>query len=284
MARRGGSDEDDDVPWLAAADEEPRHTLLPGRGLMLIVVGLSALALIVVGLVYAVVERPGSDDVYADADGEVPLIRAPDTPYKVKPADPGGMDVDGMNQLSFEAAGGIDPGGDLALDALPEEPMQRPTASAPAPRPVAPPAPPPDAVAEAMPKSAAPPADKPKPVAEKSKPAVVAEKPKPAPVKTDDRLASLDKELSKAAAPASDGGSYALQLGAFSTQAKANEVWKDFSGRYTYLKGLEKSVVMLERDGQKLYRLRATGVTSRATADNLCARLRVAGEQCSVAQ
>jgi cell division septation protein DedD len=280
MARRGG--DEDDVPWLAAADEEPRHTLLPGRGLMLIVVGLSALALLVVGLVYAVVERPGSDDVYADATGEVPLIRAPDAPYKVRPVDPGGMDVDGMNQLSFEAAGGLDPGGDLALDALPEEPMQRPVAGQPAPPPVAvaqaAPAPKPAAPAMAVP-------EKPMPVAEKPKPVVVAEKPKPAPAKSGDRLASLDKELSKAAAPpASDGGSYALQLGAFSTQAKANDVWKDFSGRYSYLKGLEKSVVTLERDGQKLYRLRATGVTGRATADNLCARLRVAGEQCSVAQ
>ena len=36
-------------------------------------------------------------------------------------------------------------------------------------------------------------------------------------------------------------------------------------------------------DGKTLYRLRATGVTSRAQAKDLCGRLKVAGEQCVIA-
>ena len=54
------------------------------------------------------------------------------------------------------------------------------------------------------------------------------------------------------------------------------------TGRYVYLADLKKSVIAVERDGGKLYRLHATGITSRAQADNLCGRLRVAGDQCTV--
>ncbi|MCA3566695.1 SPOR domain-containing protein, partial [Bradyrhizobium sp.] len=88
----------------------------------------------------------------------------------------------------------------------------------------------------------------------------------------------------KPAASASDSGNFSLQLGAFSTNAKANEVWKSFTGRYSYIAPLGKAIDALERDGKTLYRLRATGITSRATAQNLCARLKVAGESCSVTE
>ena len=259
MSRRGGSEGDDDTPpWLAPAEPDLRRgrsTVVPGSRFNLWLLLLGGLLLLVVGLVYALLAKPEDDrQVYAAADGEVPLIRAPDAPFKVRPANPGGLDLEGGNQSAFEAAGGLDPGGDLNFDALPEEPIDRSVLTAPR---RAAPAPPAAVPAETAELPAAKPVAAPKPEA------------KTAP-------------KNETQEPVSDGGSYALQLGAFSTQAKANEAWKNFTGRYSYLADLEKSVIALERDGAKLYRLRATGVSSRAQADNLCARLKVAGDQCTV--
>ena len=61
-------------------------------------------------------------------------------------------------------------------------------------------------------------------------------------------------------------------------------MWKRFSGRFTYLADLKERIDVVERDEKKLYRLRATGLTSRKTAENFCQRLKVAGETCSVTE
>jgi cell division septation protein DedD len=268
MSRRGGYDEEDDTPpWLAPAEPDRRRssTVVPGRSFNRWLLALAALLVLVVGLVYAMIAKPEDDrQVYATVDGEVPLIRAPDTPFKVRPADPGGLDLGG-NQSAFEAAGGLDPGGDLNFDALPEEPIDRSEILAGAPRPAAPVAAAAEPVEEAP---AAPvPAPKPKPAAETPKPDV----------------RTPPKNETKEPVP-DDRGSYSLQLGAFSSEAKANAAWKSITGRYSYLADLGKSVIAVERDDTKLYRLRATGVSSRAQADNLCGRLRAAGDQCSVVE
>jgi cell division septation protein DedD len=268
MGRRGGHDDDDDTPpWLAPAEPDGRATVVSGRSFNRWLLLLAGLLLLVVGLVYAMIAKPDDDaQVYATVDGEVPLIRAPDGPFKVRPADPGGLDLEGGNQSAFEAAGGLDPGGDLNFDALPEEPIDRSEIAA-----VSQPAPAPAARTPAI---DAPPAR-----------TIVVETPKPAAPKAEatSEAKTAPKNETKEPVP-DDGGSYALQLGAFSSEAKANAAWKSFTGRYAYLADLGKSVIALERDGEKLYRLRATGIGSRAQADNLCGRLRAAGDQCSVVE
>jgi hypothetical protein len=75
-------------------------------------------------------------------------------------------------------------------------------------------------------------------------------------------------------APAAGGGT--IQLGAFSSQAGANNAWKAMSGRFKYLSGLTHSVVPVTAGGKTLYRLRAGGPGAAA----LCNRLKVAGESC----
>ena len=77
-------------------------------------------------------------------------------------------------------------------------------------------------------------------------------------------------------APAAGGGS--IQLGAFSSQAGANNAWKALSSRFKYLAPLTHSVTTTTVGGKTLYRLRASG----PGASNLCGRLRVAGESCVV--
>lgn len=93
--------------------------------------------------------------------------------------------------------------------------------------------------------------------------------------------AAAPKAAPKAAAPApapapAAGGGGTIQLGAFSSQAGANGAWKALASRFTYLSPLSHSVTPVESGGKTLYRLRASG----PGADNLCARLRVAGEAC----
>ena len=78
------------------------------------------------------------------------------------------------------------------------------------------------------------------------------------------------------ATPAPAAGGASIQLGAFSSQAGANNAWKAMSGRFTYLSPLTHSVVPVTSGGKTLYRLRASG----PDAKGLCGRLRVAGESC----
>jgi hypothetical protein len=271
MSRRGRAEDDDDddsPPWLApAAPDHRRGTIVSSRKFNMWLLLLAGLLLLVIGLIYAQIAKPEDDGpVYAGADGEVPLIRAPDSPFKIRPKDPGGLTLEGDKQSAFEAAGGLDPGGELNFDALPEEPIDRTTLAAAA-APAAPAAAAPDA----------PPAAK--PTVEAPNPASPPPEPKPA---ARPEVKTAPRNETSEPVPAEGGGSFALQLGAFSSESKANEAWKSFSGRYSYLADLGKSVVPVERDGSKLYRLRATGIASRAQADNLCARLKVAGDQCSV--
>jgi hypothetical protein len=79
-----------------------------------------------------------------------------------------------------------------------------------------------------------------------------------------------------AAPAAAPGGT--IQLGAFSSQAAANNAWRALSGRFSYLSPLSHSVTPIESGGRTLYRLRASG----PDAASLCGRLRVAGETCAV--
>ncbi len=279
MSRRGRVEEDDDAespPWLAPASADHRRgTVVSSRKLNMWLLLLAGLLLLVIGLIYAQIAKPADDaPAYAGADGEVPLIRAPDTPFKIRPKDPGGLDLEGNNQSAFEAAGGLDPGGELNFDALPEEPIDRAELAArAAPRP-APPAP---AVESADLAIAAPDSELLTPEAKPAPPPAARPVPKP-------EVKAAPKNELKEPVSLANGGSFALQLGAFSTEKKANDAWKSFTGRYSYLADLGKSVVPVERDDTKLYRLRATGITSRAQADNLCARLKVAGDQCSVVE
>jgi hypothetical protein len=79
-----------------------------------------------------------------------------------------------------------------------------------------------------------------------------------------------------APAPAASGPT--IQLGAFSSQAGANQAWSALAGRFRYLAPLAHSVVPTQVGGRTLYRLRASG----PDAAGVCRRLQVAGEACSV--
>lgn len=211
-------DEDERLPWLEAVEEDEESGGPSAAKLIAFVV----LGLVAIGLVVGGVFWMGNRDA-GPVTGDPEVIAAPEGDYKVKPADAGGMEVEGKGDTAFATSEGADPKGRIDTGGLPEAPVTK--APAPAAQPKAAPAP--------TPKQAAP-------------------------------------------APAAGGGT--IQLGAFSSQASANNAWKALSGRFKYLAPLGQSVTPTTSGDRTLYRLRASG----PGAADLCGRLRVAGESCVV--
>ena len=223
--------DEDRLPWLEAVEEDDGEGEGPSVAKLIaaIVIGLVAIGVIVGGLFWL-----GNR---SEAGGGGDVIAAPEGDYKVRPENPGGMNVTGEGQVSAAASAGQTPQGNLNLGATPETPVTRaPPAAAPAP-------------------AAQAPAPTPAPAPAQPRPA-----PTPAP------------------APAAAGGGATIQLGAFSSQATANQAWASLAGRFHYLAALSHAVVPVQAGGHTLYRLRASG----PDAANVCRRLHVAGESCAV--
>lgn len=178
-----------------------------------------------------------------DDGGQAEMIAAPAGDYKVADSG-GGMKVDGEGDAAFAASEGADPAGRINLDAIPETPVAGAQGVAPA--------------EPAKPRETAPAVQ-------------TVEAPVPTP-----RVEPVEAPV--VTTPTGGG---AVQLGAFSSNAGAQAAWKSMSGRFASLKGLNNSVVAATVGGKTVYRLRAiTG--SRADASTLCAKLKVAGESCSI--
>jgi hypothetical protein len=111
---RSGYDEDS-LPWLQEVEDEDAPRGISARAMLagLLVVVLIAAA--VAGGFYWLGSR--GDGVA----GEPELIRAPDTPYKVKPDNPGGLDIAGESQTTFETSAGQDVDSKLNLGATGRE-------------------------------------------------------------------------------------------------------------------------------------------------------------------
>ena len=220
-------DDDDRLPWLEAVEEDDAKDG-PGAAKLIafVVIGLLVIGLVVGGVFW--MRSPDSGGTAPGAEPE--MIAAPEGDYKVKPGDPGGMQVEGKGDTAYAASEGADPKGVINVDAAPEAPVTAAPKQHPAPAPA---------------------------------PAAKQQVPAPAP----------------APAPARPpAGGTTIQLGAFSSQAGANNAWKALSARFKYLAPLTHSVVPATVGGKTLYRLRASG----ADAGGLCNRLRIAGESCVV--
>lgn len=140
---RSGYD-DGQLPWLEAVENEDEPRGLSGRKMFAALLVVLAAALIVAATFFWLGRR---DSV---GDGPPELIEAPPGPYKVKPDDPGGLDVAGDSETAFETSAGEDPDAQLDLSRVPEAEVRTE------------PEPPATAQAEAAP---APPASTPPPAA-----------------------------------------------------------------------------------------------------------------------
>ncbi|MDH4385911.1 MAG: SPOR domain-containing protein [Caulobacter sp.] len=160
-----------------------------------------------------------------------------------------------------------------------EEPLPRP----PPPAPVAATAP----VAAPTAASAAvspPPAVKPAPVAAAPAKAPAPVSPSTA-AKPVELKPSVPKPVSTTAAPParSPGGTYLVQIGAFSSAALADKGWNDAAALAPgAAAGKGKKVETVASGGKTLFRTSVTGFASRADADAFCSRLKAARKDCFV--
>jgi len=237
---------------------------------MLIAGGLTG-ALVVIVVAWSSVGHHGG--------GPVPVIQADQRPVRVKPANPGGMQIPG---LSADTGAGDDTASADKLAPAPETPdpqgLAKQTRMAALTPPVVPPLPAsggpvrpvtggaPTAAASA---ASAPPNSAPPPVAKQA--AVV-----PAAVMPD----------RQAAAPATHGpvGRTQVQLAAVATEAAARQEWDRLAHRMPNVLATHHPMFSkIERDGHALWRVRTGDFTTEAEATQFCQHVRANGGGCAVA-
>jgi hypothetical protein len=212
----------------------------------------------------------------------VPVVQAEAGPVRVKPANPGGLQVAGAGNEIFSGGSDTNVG---KLAPAPEAPDPQALMAPPAPKPQAP------AAAAATPSTAAPADAAPaKPAPAQPKPAVVtgaavkqAIATTAAPVKPAGNDAAQEKR--EAAPAARVGGKVTLvQLAALSSEEAAKTEWQLLSKRMPELfSGRQPTISKVERAGHTFWRVRTGGFSDTAQATAFCERVRSKGNGCSLA-
>jgi hypothetical protein len=210
------------------------------------------LALIAGGLGGALLAIIGGWSMMNNRSSTIPVIQADGRPIRVKPENPGGMQIAGANEDALSGGGAT--GGDKLA----------PPPEVPAPLSISAPQPP------AQPAALAPP----EPIPSKVKPA--AEKPV---VQTEKRIASPAAERVMTGAKATQ-----VQLAAVSSEEAARAEWLRIEKRMPELFGQRQpSFSKTEYNGRTLWRLRTGGFSDSAQATAFCERVRAKGAGCSIA-
>lgn len=119
--------QEQNFPWLEAVDDEDDAPRLSARKMLAaLLLVLLALALLAATMFWLGSRNSG------EGSGPPELIQAPPGPYKVKPAEPGGLDVSGESGTAYATSAGEEPDAQLDLDAVPEEAVARPQPQEPA--------------------------------------------------------------------------------------------------------------------------------------------------------
>lgn len=120
----------DALPWLEAVENEDGPRAISARKMLAALLLVLLAAATVAGTMFWI----GRQD--PTTSGAPQLIRAEPGPYKVRPADPGGLDVAGDSETAFSTSAGEDPDAALDVKKLPQEmtplPVETPQAAAPA--------------------------------------------------------------------------------------------------------------------------------------------------------
>jgi hypothetical protein len=110
------------LPWLEAVDDEDAPRGVSARKMLAALV----VVLLAIGIVAATLFWIGRRDAALNQGGAPELIRAEPGPYKVKPDEPGGLDVAGDSGTAFATGAGEDRDAEIDLDAVAEAPIARP--------------------------------------------------------------------------------------------------------------------------------------------------------------
>jgi hypothetical protein len=111
---------DEPLPWLAPVEDEDEPRGISARRMLAALVVVLLAGLIIAGTFFWLGRREPA------VDGPPELIKAPAEPYKVKPPNPGGLDIKGESETAFETSAGEDRDSQLDLDKLPETPVAKP--------------------------------------------------------------------------------------------------------------------------------------------------------------
>jgi hypothetical protein len=118
---------DEPLPWLAPVDDEDEPPGLSARKMFAaLLVVLLAVAILTATFFWLGRREPSGN-------GPPELIKAPPGPYKVKPPNPGGLDITGESETAFETSAGEDKDSKLDLNKLPETPVAKPVKEQPKP-------------------------------------------------------------------------------------------------------------------------------------------------------
>jgi hypothetical protein len=118
---------DEPLPWLAPVEDEDEPRGVSARRMLaaLVVVLLAA------GIIAATFFWMGRRNT--SAGGPPQLIKAPPGPYKVRPSNPGGLDITGESQTAFETSAGEDKDSQLDETKLPQAAPPKPAQPEPKP-------------------------------------------------------------------------------------------------------------------------------------------------------
>ncbi len=201
------------------------------------------------------------------SSGDIPLIRADTDPVKVKPADPGGMEIPNRDRFVFN------PTGNMPVERLlpaPETPLPHPaTISTPATPPAAP------AATAPGPAAAAPAPAAPAPI-----------QAAPAPTPPAPAIAPSPKAQTAALPATGTAAGYRLQLGAVKSPEIAKSEWERIKRQYGDLVGSLPLSVERADLGERgvYYRIHVGPISDAAQAERVCAQLRQRGQGCILAK
>lgn len=108
--------DDRGLPWLEAVDDEDEPPAMSAKR-MLAAVLVVLLAGALVGATFFWLGRRN-----AEVSGAPELIQAEAGPYKVRPPNPGGLDVKGESETAFQTSAGEDSDAQLDVSRLPAQP------------------------------------------------------------------------------------------------------------------------------------------------------------------
>jgi cell division septation protein DedD len=111
---------DDQLPWLQAVEDEDEPRGVSARKMLAALFVVILAGLLVAGTFFWLGRRD------AEVTGPPELIRADPGPYKVRPPNPGGLDVSGESETAFETSAGQDTDAQLDLNAVAEAPVKKP--------------------------------------------------------------------------------------------------------------------------------------------------------------
>lgn len=203
MAFGGEPTEEDRLPWLETVDSEEPERRGFGCAVIAALIGLALIAALVFAGYRMLADRASG--------GDGALIAAPKGPYKIRPSDPGGLEVRGEGAVAIATSQGATNNAAIDWSAAPEAPI-------------------------------------------------------------------ISR---REGAPGQAAGGAFVQIGDYPSEAAANTAWKAFAKRFSYLTDLTMRLQTAQAGETPTYRLRIEAGSAAAAAD-ICGRLRVAGETCSV--